>query len=176
MTQTTTVPVDPASPDPDGRHAFDWLPGVWMVHNRKLADTLDPDCTEWVEFDAVQTARTMLHGYGNYDHLLVKSMPPHGHGYEGFSLRLFDPTEGVWRIWWSSTRFPGRLDPPVVGRFDNGVGTFYCDDDIGGRPMRVRYRWSRITGDSARWDQAFSYDGEKTWVPNWYSEHIRLSH
>lgn len=162
--------------DLDGQHAFDWLPGVWLVHNRKLADTLDPDCTEWVEFDAVQIGHTMLHGYGNYDHLLVKSMPPHGQGYEGMSLRLFDPTEGVWRIWWMSTRFPGRLDTPVAGTFVDGVGSFYADDEIGGRPVRVRYRWSEITGDSARWDQAFSYDGEKTWTPNWFSEHIRLSH
>ena len=160
----------------DGRHDFDFLFGRRRIHNRKLVDTLDPDCTEWVEFDAVQIARTMLHGYGNYDHLLVKSMPPHGQGYEGMSLRLYDPTDGVWRIWWMSTRFPGRLDTPVAGTFVDGVGTFYCDEEIGGRQVRVRYRWSQITGDSARWDQAFSYDGEQTWIHNWFSEHIRLSH
>ena len=53
----------------------------------------------------------MLGGVGNLDHF-------HTPGYEGFSLRLHEPETDTWRIWWSSTSRPGRLDPPVEGRFD----------------------------------------------------------
>jgi hypothetical protein len=160
----------------DGRHDFDFLPGVWMIHNRKLADVLDPQCTDWVEFEAVSTARLMLHGLGNTDRFLVASMPPHDQAYEGMSLRLFDPVERVWRIWWASTRMPGRLDPPVVGRFEGGVGTFYGDDEVEGKPIRVRFQWTEITGDTARWAQAFSYDDAATWVTNWVMSATRLAH
>jgi len=162
--------------DKDGRHDFDWVPGVWAATQRKLVDVLDPDCTEWVEFESVVTAHSVLFGLGNTDRLLVEEMPPHGGAFEGVTLRLFHPDDGLWRIWWTSSRFPGRLDPPVAGRFEDGVGLFYADDDIGGKPMRVRYRWSEITENSAKWDQAFSFDGEKTWVPNWYASFRRLAH
>ena len=59
------------------------------------------------------------------------------------------------------------LDPPVKGRFENGVGTFYSDGEMNGKPMRTRYTWSKITKTSAQWDQAFSYDAGKTWDTNW---------
>ena len=141
-------------------HDFDFLPGRWEIANRRLVDMLDPDCTEWEEFPAVSTAFAMLDGYGNHDHFV-------GDGYEGFSLRLYDPERDVWRIWWSSTARPGRLDPPVEGRFENGRGRFEADDVLDGVPLRMRFDWTEMTGDSARWDQAFSFDGGKTWEPNW---------
>lgn len=28
----------------DGRHDFDFVAGVWMMHHRKLVDVLDPAC------------------------------------------------------------------------------------------------------------------------------------
>ena len=79
---------------------FDFLPGRWNVHNRKLVNTLDPACDEWEEFEATSTAFSMLDGGGNHDHF-------HAPDYEGFSLRLYDPSRDVWRIWWSSTARPG---------------------------------------------------------------------
>jgi hypothetical protein len=160
----------------DGRHDFDWLPGVWQMRHRKLVDVLDPTCDEWVEFDSVCTADIRLYGLGNTDRMLVESMPPHGKPYEGMSLRLFDPDEKVWRIWWTSSRLPGRLDPPVVGQFSDGVGRFYCDDELAGVPIKVRFEWSDTTTDCPKWNQAFSFDEGSTWVPNWYNSFTSLSH
>src|ERR671924_745986 len=69
---------------------FDFLPGRWHVANRKLVDTLDPDCADWSEFEASSEARAILGGAGNIDHFRTE-------GYEGFSLRLFDPDHVLWR-------------------------------------------------------------------------------
>jgi hypothetical protein len=49
----------------------------------------------------------------------------------------------------------------------HGVGTFYADDTLRGKPIKVRFIWSHITPDSARWEQAYSADGGKTWETNW---------
>ncbi len=137
-----------------GATDFDFLPGRWEVRNRRLVGD------RWEEFDAISEAEAMLGGLGNVDHF-------HAPGYEGFSLRLYDPERDVWRIWWSSTARPGRLDPPVEGRFEDGRGRFEADDVLDGVPLRMRFDWTEMTGDSARWDQAFSFDGGKTWEPNW---------
>ena len=142
---------------------FDFLPGRWHVANRRLVNTLDPDCTDWEEFGAASVARAILGGGGNIDHFHVE-----GGGYEGFSLRLYDPEADLWRIWWASTARPGRLDPPVEGRFTNpSRARFECDDVLEGVPIRMRFDWSEITDASARWEQAFSFDRGETWKTNW---------
>jgi hypothetical protein len=140
---------------------FDFLPGRWQIANRRLVKTVDPDCDEWEGFEATLEARAILGGGGNVDHFRTN-------GYEGFSLRLYDPSADLWRIWWSSTQRPGRLDPPVEGRFTTADrARFECEDVLDGVPIRMRFDWSEITGDSARWEQAFSFDGGQTWKTNW---------
>jgi len=141
---------------------FDFLPGRWEITNHKLVDG------EWQTFMATSAAFAMLGGVGNHDHFLTD-------GYEGFSLRLHDPETDVWRIWWSSTQRPGRLDPPVEGRFHgDGTATFEADDVLDGVPLRMRFVWSDITADSARWEQCFSYDDGTTWESNWIMELRRV--
>jgi hypothetical protein len=71
-------------------------------------------------------------------------------------------------------RYPARaLDPAVKGRFEHGVGHFYSDYTQDGKTVRGRLRWSDITPTSARWEQASSVDGGKTWAPNWIMEFRR---
>ena len=96
----------------DGRHDFDFYFGHWRIHNRKLADILDKNCTEWVEFDAVNEMRPILNGLGNFDTFVPVGLPEDKH-FEGATLRMFDPATGLWRIWWASSRTPDRLDVPV---------------------------------------------------------------
>ncbi len=158
--------------DEDGRRDFDFLHGSWRVANRKLADNWDPDCTQWTRFSSTVIVRPLLANLAVMDYYSTTEFPGNG-PMEGIALRLFNPRTRLWRIWWASTRQPGDLDTPVEGRFSAGVGEFYCDDTLNGRPLRVRYEWTRADPEHPRWTQAFSYDGGTTWKPNWIMELTR---
>jgi hypothetical protein len=147
-------------------HAFDFVYGDWRIHNTKLRDTTDPSCTDWVEFDATCEVFPILDGIGHIDRMRCPA-PPDGDPFEGFTLRMFEPSTSTWRIWWSSTRAPGQLDPPVVGGFNGNLGRFECDDVIAGKQVRVRYEWRREAPATPTWQQFFSYDAGQTWAPNW---------
>jgi hypothetical protein len=112
-----------------------------------------------------------MQGWGNVeDHTFNR---PSGVTH-GIGLRTYDPKTGLWAIWWVDGRDPhGALDPPVKGRFDNGVGTFYSDYMDQGKPMRARFIWSHITPTSAHWEQALSSDAGATWETNWIMEFHR---
>jgi hypothetical protein len=56
----------------------------------------------------------------------------------------------------------------------NGRGVFFDKETIDGRPVKVRWIWSDITPNSARFEQSFSTDGGKTWEPNWITTQVRL--
>lgn len=150
---------------PSGAHDFDFQVGAWRVHHRVKRDSA------WVEFEGTCINRPLMAGMANVeDHTFTKQTGvTHGIG-----LRAFDPKTSQWAIWWVDSRDPfGALDPPVKGRFVNGVGTFYSDGIVDGRTIRTRFIWSHITRDSARWEQAFSSDGGTTWNTNWIMEFHR---
>jgi hypothetical protein len=144
---------------------FDFIYGRWDVHHRKLRDVADPACDEWVEFDATSEAFPILHALGHIDRLYVPD-PPDGEPFEGFTLRLFDPATAAWNIWWSSTRAPGRLDPPMVGRFTDGHGVFYGNDIVGAKEVMLRFDW-QADPTTPIWQQSFSHDAGATWKLNW---------
>jgi hypothetical protein len=157
----------------DGRHDFDFFFGSWQQENRKRVKPLVRD-DEWVEFESFSEARPILGGLGNVDTFSAPEFPGRP-GFEGFSLRLFEPETGLWRIWWASTVGDGHLDPPVLGRFDDGIGVFECDDELEGVPLKVRFTWKDITSVSAVWEQSFSFDDGATWDANWTTRHARVA-
>jgi hypothetical protein len=159
--------------DKDGRHDFDFFFGRWRSHNRKLVNHFEQGADEWVEFDASVEAGPILGGLGNVDTFSTPAFPPSGQPFEGASLRLFEPESGLWRIWWVSTTRPGHMDPPVEGRFTNGLGEFLCDDVLNGVPAKVRYQWADVSTETPRWEQAFSWDEGRTWKTNWVATFTR---
>src|SRR5689334_16715871 len=115
----------------DGRHDFDFFFGTWYVKNRKRVRPLVQGDDEWIEFEGQVEARPILGGVGNIDTFKAPDFPGRP-GFEGFTLRLFEPETGLWRIWWASSIGNGEIDPPVVGRFRNGLGRFVCEEVIEG--------------------------------------------
>jgi hypothetical protein len=154
--------------DRNGEHDFDFLVGAWHVQNRCLRRAFESS-TEWYEFPATVGCRHILDGRGTIDEYRAPSQ-----GLVALALRLFDPSERTWSIYWA-TRRDGILGPPVVGRFTRGRGDFSGDDTYEGRTIRVHFTWSAITPTSARWEQAFSDDGGETWEPNWVMEFTRVA-
>ncbi|GAA5017557.1 hypothetical protein [Actinopolymorpha pittospori] len=145
---------------------FDFFTGTWDVANRWRTDFLD-ETSEWEEFPARSHASRHFAGGASFDEIDFPTK-----GFSGLTLRLFDPARQEWSLYWASRR-TGTLFPPVVGRFTDGRGDFYGDDTHAGTPVRVRFVWSDITAHSARWEQSFSVDGERTWVSNWVMELTR---
>ncbi len=160
----------------DGARDFDFLFGHWHIANRRLVRRLQ-GCTEWESFDAASTAHPLPGGIGNFDEFNPGSWRA---GFIGMSLRIFNPATQLWSIYWLENQTGGLdasgcLQAPVVGRFVDGIGIFECDDMLDGRKIRVRYTWSNITADSARWEQAMSDDSGQSWECNWVMEMSRRS-
>ena len=158
----------PASAEPPQDFAF-W-PGDWEVAHRQLKRRLVGE-TEWITFAGSCSARQLLGGFANMDESEIRK--PTGN-YIGMTVRMFDQATGLWSIYWLDSRFPG-VEPPVVGSFVNGIGTFYGDDVLDGRKIRVRFFWTVTNPDAPRWEQAFSADGGETWETNWIMDFRRRS-
>ncbi|WP_155335732.1 hypothetical protein [Acrocarpospora corrugata] len=146
---------------------FDFLVGTWDVANRKLRER-GVGCEDWDDIPATTEVRSFFDGGGNFDEIVFP-------GSRGATVRLYDAKTDLWSLHWMVNE--GGMDPvPCVGRFeDDGVGRFYADEILEGRPTRVRFIWSAITLVSCRWEQAFSYDAGETWETNWFMDFTRTS-
>jgi hypothetical protein len=152
----------------DGLHAFAFQTGDWTVRHRKRVRRLADD-DRWIAFGGTCTATELLGGAANVDDFVLDD--PDG-PYRAATFRRLDPLTGEWTIHWADGRRPG-LDPPMRGRFRDGVGTFFGEDVLDGAPVRVRFVWSGIGPASARWEQAFSRDGV-AWEVNWVMDFTRV--
>jgi hypothetical protein len=155
----------------NGLDDFDFFIGKWRAHHRRLNERL-AGCNDWTEFEGTSTVQKILGGAGNMDDNVL-DLP--GGAYRAATVRTFNPKTNRWSIWWFDARHPGQLEPPMVGGFDGGVGTFYADDTFKGIPIRVRFLWTRIETGTPRWEQAFSSDGSTTWETNWIMDFMRIA-
>ena len=155
-----------------GLHDFDFFAGEWHAQHHRLKERL-AGSREWAEFDGTCSNRALMNGWANMDDN-VFNMP--GGVVRGVGLASYDAKTGHWASWWLDGSDPFHaLDPRAQGRFENGLGTFYADDTLRGKPVRVRVIWSRITPTSVHWEQAFSGDAGKTWETNWITDFRRVS-
>jgi hypothetical protein len=144
-------------------HDFDFLIGDWSVANRRLKHRW-VGSDDWDEFPGTSRCEPRLGGAANVDQIDFPTR-----GFSGLTLRSFDPERRTWSIWWINSR-NGLLLPPQIGGFDGDRGEFYGDDTDDGRSIDVRFLWTRLGADAARWEQAFSRDGGLLWETNWVME------
>ena len=155
-------------PDPPGYtlqgtgdiHDFDFFVGKWHSTQRRLK-VRAVGGHDWDEFPGDLVNNKLIGGVANVEECVFPTK-----GWSGVALRTFDVAKRQWSIYWVSSR-RGVLDlPPVVGGFVGDRGEFYGEDTDEGRPIKVRYLWTRLGPDKAHWEQAFSYDGA-SWETNW---------
>jgi hypothetical protein len=145
------------------KNDFDFFQGKWKLRNKKLKTRLN-NCKEWTEFESTQEMYKVLNGLGNIDNYLATFG---GEPFEGMTIRLYNPKTKLWSIYWADSN-EGRLDPPVVGSFENNVGHFFTKDIFQEKPVLVVFRWDARDKKNPIWSQALSVDNGKTWEWNWY--------
>lgn len=153
----------------DGQHDFDWEIGTWRTELRRLAKPLSGS-DEWIEYTGTSVVTPVLDGRANLVELRVDGPAGPIHG---TSLRLYNPQARQWSLHYASAR-TGMLSRPQSGGFKDGRGKFYGQEDLDGRAILVRFVISDITADSARFEQAFSDDGGRTWETNWIAVDTRI--
>jgi hypothetical protein len=89
------------------------------------------------------------------------------------SLRLYDPQSRQWSLNFVNAA-DGHLTQPTVGEFHDGLGEFYDQETWNGRAILVRFVISQITPTSCHFEQAYSYDGGKSWEVNWIADDTRV--
>lgn len=158
-----------ATQERDGQRDFDFEIGTWTTHLRRLLRPLTGSTT-WVDYAGTTVVRKVWDGRANLVELQVNG--PSGR-LEGLSLRLYNPASRQWSLNFSNSA-GGTLSPPVIGEFTNGRGEFYAQETLNGRAILVRFVISDITPTSARFEQAFSADGGRTWEVNWIAVDTRV--
>jgi hypothetical protein len=146
-------------------HDFDFLIGSWNVLNRRLKKRWRRS-SEWDEFPATSVLETRMGGIVNVDEFFAPTR-----GFSGMTLRVLNQKTRQWAIYWINSR-TGVLFPPVFGGFNGQRGQFYGEDTDDGKAVKVRFLWTKLGANNARWEQAFSLDGE-TWETNWIMEFAR---
>ncbi|MEQ1515595.1 MAG: LysE family translocator [Usitatibacteraceae bacterium] len=176
-TMSTMTEIQIKNPlEKSGRDDFDFEIGDWQAENRRLVKPLEED-SPWETFSGTVHMEKLPGGIGNIDTLFAPEWRPN---WMGMALRVFNGDTGLWSIFWLNSKTggivsnTGHLDVPVVGKFENGTGIFEGDDVINGVSLRVRYTWSDTRTAHPKWQQDFSFDGGKTWKPNWYMTFTRV--
>ena len=154
----------------DGQRDFDFELGSWKIHLSRLLHPLTGS-HEWVEFDGTSVTRKVWDGRAQIEEFETDGAGGH---IEGLTLRLYNPQSHQWSLYWANSK-KGTLDQPTIGEFRNGQGEFYDQELFNGRAILVRYVWSKITPNSAHFEQSYSDDGGKTWEANWVTDQTRVN-
>jgi hypothetical protein len=157
----------------DGQHDFDYLVGSWNIHLKRRLRPLTGS-NEWIEFDGTVVCRQIWKGHAEVEEFTVDSSEKNIR-IHGLAVRLYNSASRQWRIYWANEK-NGVMDAvPQVGHFKDGRGEFYGQDTLDGKPIFVRFSWTKTTSPSPHFEQSYSDDGGKTWEVNWITEQTRAN-
>lgn len=159
----------PGVADGAGQHDFDFNLGTWRTHVKRLLHPLTGSST-WAEYDGTSVVSKVWDGRANFLELEVDG--PAGH-IEGLGLRLYNPESHQWSLNWASS-VDGEFQPPMIGQFVGGRGEFVDQEVFSGKSILSRNAFSAISLDFARFEQAFSDDGGRSWETNWVMTFTRI--
>lgn len=155
--------LQPASSASDGARDFDFHFGVWKTHIHRLLKPLTGSGT-WTDYDGTSVVSKVWGGRASLLELDASGTAGH---IGGFGLRLFNPQSHQWSLNWVNGGSDPFVTTPMVGKFADGQGRFYDQEEFQGRIIMSRNGFSAITPNSSHFEQAFSDDAGKTWETNW---------
>ena len=144
----------------DGQHDFDFNIGVWRTHIKRMLDPLSGS-TGSIELNGTVTVRKVWDGRAELEE--IEADGPNGH-WEGMTLFLYNPQAHQWSQTFADSK-TGVLTPPLIGAFKDGRGELFSQDTRKDRVILIRAVWSDITPDSHHFEESYSDDGGKSWVP-----------
>lgn len=150
-----------------GPNDFDFFVGSWTVTHRRLKQRFSAH-PEWEEFPGYTRLEKKLGGLVNVDENVFPTK-----SVAGLTMRLFNPTERRWSIWWISTEGT-TLTPPVQGGFTGTEGHFYGEDRDESGPLLIHFRWNNLGLNAARWQQTFTR-GDGRSETNWVMDFTRTA-
>jgi BNR/Asp-box repeat protein len=157
----TTTPRDSAGSSANG-HDFDFEVGAWTIQVRRLVHAASGPDTWATPAGYVHLVREVWGGRASLAELEVDDPVPR---FAGLMLRLYDPHDRLWRIYWAGSA-DDVVEAPLIGRFTSGRGEFFDQELRQGTAVFVRVVYSGITPTSFHTEQAISADGGSTWKPN----------
>lgn len=151
-----------AAAGPSGQQDFDWEIGAWDTKLKRLSKPLSGG-GEWLEYTGTTVVKELM---GKRANIVEFDVSGAAGKIAGVSLRLYQPASKQWALHFANLA-NGLMTEPMLGSFQQGQGTFYGEDDLGGRKIHVRFLIIPVTPDQWRFEQAYSADEGKTWETNW---------
>lgn len=153
----------------DGQHDFDFNVGTWKTHIRYFRQP--PTEPLWVEFDGTVVVRKIWNGRAHLEEIEADGSAGH---FEGLTLFLYNPESHQWSQNFANSN-DGMFETPSIGEFKDGRGEFYSQETYRGKAALIRGVWSDITTNGHHFEQSYSFDGGRTWGPNFIATLTRAN-
>jgi len=144
----------------DGQHDFDFNVGVWHTQIKRVVEPFSPSSAT-MDLSGTVTVRPVWGGRAKLEEIEVDG--PKGR-WEALSLFLYNPQSHQWSQNYINRKI-GTVSAALVGEFKDGHGELFQADTFKDRAILVRGVWDHITPDFHTYEESYSADGGKTWVP-----------